>query len=139
MVIQRIQSVYLLLVAILMGIYSFMDVAMVETAENVKISLSLWNASFISFILSLLVTVLSFITIFKYKHLKLQITLCSINILLIVAQVAVLIGVLMSGVYVSSNMFLANCMPVLAVIFLFLSISAIVKDKKLLSSYNRLR
>lgn len=139
MVIQRIQSVYLLLVAILMGVYSFMDVAMVETTENVKASLSLWNASTVSFILSVLVTILSLITIFKFKHLKLQITLCSINILLIVAQVAVLIGVLMSGVYVSSNMFLANCMPVIAVIFLFLSISAIVKDKKLLSSYDRLR
>lgn len=139
MVIQRIQSVYLLLVTILMGVYSFMDVAMVETVENVKNSLSLWEASTISFILSILVAILSLITIFKFKHLKLQITLCSINILLIVAQVAVLIGVLMSGVYVSSNMFIANCIPVIAVIFLFLSISAIVKDKKLLSSYDRLR
>lgn len=135
--IQRIQSVYMLIVSILMGFYSFVDVAMVETAGNAKESLSLFDVSIISFILGLLVTILTFITIFKYKQLNLQITLCSVNILLIIAQVGVLIGALMQ--FTASNLFIANCMPVVAVIFLFLSITAIRKDKKLLSSYDRIR
>lgn len=140
MVIQRIQSVYLLLVSIIMGIYSFLEVAMVQNHENVNETLSLFNASPISFTLAILIVVLSLLTIFKYKHLKLQITLCCVSILLTLAQLTVLITTLaMSQEYASCNMFLANCMPVIAVILLFLSISAIRRDKKLLSSYDRIR
>ena len=82
MVIQRIQSVYLLIVTILMAIYSFMNVILVQTATIME-KLTLFSASKISFIISLLVAIVSCITIFKYKKMNLQITLSSISILLI--------------------------------------------------------
>ncbi len=138
MVIQRIQSVYLLIVSILMAIYSFMDVVLVQTATSME-KLSLFNAGKIPFILSVLVAVISFLTIFKYKKMNLQITLSSACILLMLTQVVLLVVEVYSMNYSNVEFFICNCMPVLAVIFLGLAIAAIKRDKKILSGYDRLR
>ena len=138
MVIQRIQSVYLLIVTILMAIYSFMNVVLVQSAVIME-KLSLFSASKISFILSLLVAVVSCITIFKYKKMNLQITLSSINILLIITQVVMLVIEVLSKDYVTVEFFICNCIPVISVVFLILTIAAIRRDKKILSSYDRIR
>lgn len=139
MVIQRIQSVYLLIVTILMAIYSFMDVVLVQSGTGAMEKLALFNASTISFILSLLVTLLSLITIFKYKQLNLQIALCVIGILLTATQFAVLLIEMLSQNLVTVQFFICNCMPVAAIILFILSIAAIRRDKKILSSYDRIR
>lgn len=140
MVIQRIQSVYLLIVAILMTVYSFLDVVLVQSvATGTMEKLSLFNASAISFTLSALVAVLSFITIFKYKQLNLQIALCTVSILLTLTQLSVLIIELMSQELESVELFICNCMPVVAIVFLVLSIAGIKRDKKILSNYDRIR
>lgn len=138
MVIQRIQSVYLLIVTILMAVYSFLDVAFVQSGTVIS-RLSLFQASAISFTLSALVTVLSFVTIFKYKQLSLQIALCSIGILLILTQVVVLIVELVAQEFVTLDLTIYNCMPIVSIVFLVLSILAIKRDKKILSSYDRIR
>lgn len=138
MVIQRIQSVYLLIVTILMAVYSFLDVAFVQSGTVIS-RLSLFQASAISFTLSALVTVLSFVTIFKYKQLSLQIALCSIGILLILTQVVVLIAELVAQEFVTLDLTIYNCMPIVSIVFLVLSILAIKRDKKILSSYDRIR
>lgn len=138
MVIQRIQSVYLLIVTILMAIYSFMNVVLVQSAVIME-KLSLFSASKISFILSLLVAVVSCITIFKYKKMNLQITLSSINILLIITQVVLLVVEVLSKSYIAVEFFICNCIPVISVLFLVLSIAAIKRDKKILSGYDRIR
>ena len=127
MVIQRIQSVYLLLVTILMAIYSFSDVVLVKTIAE-------------SFILSLLVTLLSFVTILKFKSMKLQIALCSVNIMLVLTQLVVMVVDALGLTTVQFDQFLlSNSLPLLSVVFLVLSISSIKRDMKLLSSYDRLR
>lgn len=139
MVIQRIQSVYLLLVAILMAVYSFMNVVLVQSSVNPMEKLSLFDASTVSFMLSLLVAVLSAVTIFKYKKLNLQITLCSCNIILILGQLTVLVLEVIAKNYISVEFFISNTMPVISIILLALSIAGIRRDKKILGSYDRIR
>ncbi|MBQ1986996.1 MAG: DUF4293 domain-containing protein [Muribaculaceae bacterium] len=139
MVIQRIQSVYLLLVAILMAVYSFMNVVLVQSSVNPMEKLSLFDASTVSFMLSLLVAVLSAVTIFKYKKLNLQITLCSCNIILILGQLTVLVLEVIAKNYISIEFFISNTMPVISIILLALSIAGIRRDKKILGSYDRIR
>ncbi len=138
MVIQRIQSVYLLIVTILMAIYSFMEVVLIQTATLME-KLSLFSASKISFLLSLLVAVISCITIFKYKKMNLQITMSSISILLIITQVILLVVEVLSKNYISVEFFICNCIPIVSIVLLILTITAIRRDKKILSSYDRIR
>ena len=140
MVIQRIQSVYLLIASILMACYSFMDVILVKTVTATLEKISLFDVSVVSFMLSLLVAVLSLVTIFKYKALKLQLGLCFINILLTMTQVSLLVvAALNYKVALLDEFLIQNCMPVMSIVFIGLAIAAIKRDKKLLSSYDRLR
>ena len=139
MVIQRIQSVYLLLVTILMAIYSFSDVVLVKTIAESFEKIRLYDLSLVAFILSLLVTLLSFVTILKFKSMKLQIALCSVNIMLVLTQLVVMVEALGLTTAQFDQFLLSNCLPLLSVVFLVLSISSIKRDMKLLSSYDRLR
>lgn len=140
MVIQRIQSVYLLLVTILMAIYSFSDVVLVKTIAESFEKIRLYDLSLVAFILSLLVTFLSFVTILKFKSMKLQIALCSVNIMLVLTQLVVMVVEALGLTTAQFDQFLlSNCLPLLSVVFLVLSISSIKRDMKLLSSYDRLR
>ncbi len=138
MVIQRIQSVYLLIVTIIMSVYSFLDVAFVQVGTEIT-RLSLFNASAISFTLSALVAVLALITIFKYKQLNLQIVLCSVGILLTLTQIIVLVAELVAQEFDMVDFTMYNCMPIATIVFLILSIVGIKRDKKILSSYDRIR
>ena len=122
MVIQRIQSVYLLIVAILMAVYSFMNVVLVQSATEPVMILTLFSASIISFILSMLVACLSFYTIFKYKKLNLQIALSVSCLLLLIAQIAVLFVEILSKNYVLVEYFVCNCIPLISMIFLSLNV-----------------
>ena len=140
MVIQRIQSVYLLLVTILMAIYSFSDVVLVKTIAESFEKIRLYDLSLVAFILSLLVTLFSFVTILKFKSMKLQIALCSVNIMLVLTQLVVMVVDALGLTTVQFDQFLlSNSLPLLSVVFLVLSISSIKRDMKLLSSYDRLR
>lgn len=140
MVIQRIQSVYLLLVTILMAIYSFSDVVLVKTIAESFEKIRLYDLSLVAFILSLLVTLLSFVTILKFKSMKLQIALCSVNIMLVLTQLVVMVVDALGLTTAQFDQFLlSNSLPLLSVVFLVLSISSIKRDMKLLSSYDRLR
>ena len=140
MVIQRIQSVYLLLVTILMAIYSFSDVVLVKTIAESFEKIRLYDLSLVAFILSLLVTLLSFVTILKFKSMKLQIALCSVNIMLVLTQLVLMVVDALGLTTVQFDQFLlSNSLPLLSVVFLVLSISSIKRDMKLLSSYDRLR
>ncbi len=139
MVIQRIQSVYLLFVAILMAIYSFMDVALLKFTQESGEVVALFDASPISFILSLLVACLSLLTIFKYKKMNLQIALSSVGVLLIITQIIVLLVELFVNNDKEVGLFIGNCIPVISIVLLALTIAAIKRDKKILSSYDRIR
>ena len=83
MVIQRWQSVFLLIAAILMGIYSFSPIAAVtvaDTTSEVSMLGSGENGYMWGFFgISLLTTLLALVTIFRYKALKQQKMLCRVG------------------------------------------------------------
>ena len=154
MVIQRWQSVFLLIAALLMAFYAFLPVAGF-TFGGVSYELSLLGISslvldggsaitpatvspeVVSWPLSVLVAVLSLVAIFKFKQMKLQKTLCMACIILTVAVIASLL-VLVNG-WSDLRYYFSNVMPVLAILFYILAIRGITKDQKILSSYDRLR
>ena len=88
MVIQRKQSLFLLIAAILMGIYAFMALLINAKGEVILGGMTFDGIGGVIFILNCLVALLSFVTIFKFKSMRFQKKLCIINILLIIASLA---------------------------------------------------
>ena len=141
MVIQRKQSLFLLIAAILMGCYAFMP-SLIDANGNVILGgVCLHGVSAIPFILNCLVAVLAFVTIFKFKSLGFQRALCAVSILLIIASMATMCGIafLQEDCDLLGSLTYFNVLPVLAIIFLLLAHKGISHDKKLLSDSGRIR
>lgn len=119
MVIQRLQSLYLLISALFISFFAFVE-----------------RAQLPCLILGILVAVLSLITIFKYHNLKQQATLVKI---LIVLNIATVITLLVSPAPHCSNIYSVLCLPIFACLFDILALRGIVKDRNLLSAADRLR
>ncbi len=140
--IQRIQSVYLLLNSIFGGlIFVFY---LWKTEKKVYLldllssnSLLLKSIPFL-FILTLIVP---FVTIFLYKNRQLQIIAGRLTILMNLALLIVFSFLtLTSQKYVSiSEKGVAMFLPILSLILILLANKAIKKDEKLVKSINRLR
>ena len=141
MVIQRKQSLFLLIVAILMGIYAFMPQLINARGEVIMGGMCLEGLESIPFFLNCLIALLSFITIFKFKSLKFQKTLCIINILLILASLATMcsIAFLQEDCDLLGSLTYYNVLPILAIIFLLLAHKGISHDRKLLRGSSRIR
>ncbi len=141
MVIQRKQSLFLLIAAILMGIYAFMPQLINARGEVIMGGMCLEGLESIPFFLNCLIALLSFITIFKFKSLKFQKTLCIINILLILASLATMcsIAFLQEDCDLLGSLTYYNVLPILAIIFLLLAHKGISHDRKLLRGSSRIR
>ena len=125
MVIQRIQSLFLLIAAILMAVFAFI------TANSFEMPLLVG-----------IITFLAVVDIFLYKNLQRQMTVCFVDIIIGLA----LIGAMCYQAYVITgeegkelawNWYLL--LPVVAVIFLMLAHKAMSNDKKKLRDSDRLR
>lgn len=141
MVIQRKQSSFLLITAILMGVYAFMP-SLIDANGNVILGgICLHGVNAIPFILNCLVALLAFVTIFKFKSLGFQKTLSVVCILLIIASIATMCGIafLQKDCDLLGSLTYFNVMPLLAIIFLLLAHKGISHDKKLLSDSGRIR
>jgi hypothetical protein len=150
--IQRIQSLYLLLTTALLIAVLFIPFGVFQTSYGVceytafsiagiagKSALPLWSLP----LLILLSSTLAFSTIFLYKKRSLQIRVSLINSLLISILSMGAAGILFM---VKSDIFLAEfkigvgfALPILALLFNFLAIKAIKKDEKLVKSWDRIR
>ena len=141
MVIQRKQSLFLLIAAILMGIYAFMPQLINARGDVIMGGMCLEGLESIPFFLNCLIALLSFITIFKFKSLKFQKTLCIINILLILASLATMcsIAFLQEDCDLLGSLTYYNVLPILAIIFLLLAHKGIAHDRKLLRGSSRIR
>ncbi|MBQ6648582.1 MAG: DUF4293 family protein [Muribaculaceae bacterium] len=141
MVIQRKQSLFLLIAAILMGIYAFMPQLINARGDVIMGGMCLEGLESIPFFLNCLIALLSFITIFKFKSLKFQKTLCIINILLILASLATMcsIAFLQEDCDLLGSLTYYNVLPILAIIFLLLAHKGISHDRKLLRGSSRIR
>ena len=141
MVIQRKQSLFLLLAAIVMGIYAFMPLLINAKGEVILGGMCYEGIGGVIFIVNCLVALLSFITIFKFKSLRFQKKLCIVNILLIIASLATLCAVafMQKDCDLIGSLTYYNVLPILAIIFLLLAHKGISHDRKLLRGSSRIR
>lgn len=153
--IQRIQTLYLLVVAALLAVTIFTPMAYfsiggeeytltafaVRNAEGVAVQPTLYMG-----ILLAMAGILPLIVIFLYKHRMLQLRLCIVEIVLLVGS-AVMTGIYY---YLSVRFFLQTdlvakgvhagiVLPLVAIVFAVLAIRGIFKDEMLVRSLNRIR
>lgn len=155
--IQRIQSLYLLLAALLMGALFFFPLAnflggtevyklyawgIRTTGENPQ---TIVPAVYMGILLSLAVLV-PLVTIFLFKNRWLQIRLCIVEIILLVGmQIYVALYLYKSWAAISENtahkmaFSLVDIFPLLSILFIYLAFRGIVKDAALIKSLNRIR
>ena len=152
--IQRIQTVYLLIATILMAITIFTPIAQFfdGTQEYTLSAFALKDAAGVTAqstiymgILLALAGVLPFVVIFLFKNRQLQIRLCAAEIVLLVGSLVVM------GIYyyLSARLFesvnglgslkLGMIMPLIAIVFVALATRAIFRDEVLVRSLDRIR
>lgn len=142
MQIQRIQSVFLLLGALIMGLLSFAipigEVILPDT--NVAVVAYIYQFLPTELILNLLTAVLLFVAIFLYRNLPLQIKVTRIAIVLTIVSGAIeayelsCLSTAMNTSWIGSAIMLAG-----ALILSCLALYCINKDKALLASVDRIR
>ena len=149
--IQRIQSVYLLVVSILMVICMCNPVGSIIASTN---EISEFGNLFITlpdgtkdyapwalFVILLVVAVLAFVTIFLFKKRMLQIRLTIFSTILLIGYYITLIAFafLMLPDDSSFSASWSVCLPFVAIILNWLAIRAIGADEALVKAYDRLR
>lgn len=156
--IQRIQTVFLLLTAIVTGLLFFMPVITLnipgETAGQIHV-FQFYTTQYIqsgnppvfieynwfSLVLNVLITGLAFLSVFLYKKRFLQLRLCLVNIILM-AGILILSSVQAYNIAKPDGEWqvnLAFAFPIIGIILTWLALRGIVKDIALLKSYDRIR
>lgn len=156
MVIQRWQSVLLLAAAVMMGCFTFFSLGQVSTTDftfnfsslgftyegngpdysNGETFLSTWYF----FALTLTTTILLLIDIFLYRNLPLQKKICWVNILLIIASIAV--GATLGYTAIEGgtiNWSSQICSPLIALIATLMAWGRIQSDHNKLRAVDRIR
>ncbi|MCU4157993.1 DUF4293 domain-containing protein [Carboxylicivirga sp. A043] len=149
--IQRIQTLYLLLSGLLMASLFFIPLAQIETDTQEVFQFiyrGLTNAEretvTPTLALSILLTVatlVSFISIFMFKKRTLQIRLCGINLALLLGSTGMIyyLGSHLADETAVVNYSITTAFPIIALILTFLALRAIGKDIALLKSMDRIR
>lgn len=135
--IQRIQTLYLFLSAIIMGGLSFLFYLWINT-DGTKIY-ALDNYLYLGLFLGS--ALLSLVTIFSYKNRKFQFVLGRLNIILnfILLGVFVYQSLNLSGETNVSEKGIGMLLPIFSIVCLALANKAIKKDEDLVKSVDRLR
>ncbi|MBO5234818.1 MAG: DUF4293 domain-containing protein [Alistipes sp.] len=152
--IQRIQTLYLLIATALMAVTIFTPMAQFfdGTQEYTLTAFALKDAAGVTAqptiymgILLALAGVLPFIVIFLFKNRQLQIRLCAAEIVLLVGSLVVM-GIyyylsarLFDSVNGLGNLKLGVIMPLLSIVFVALATRAIFRDEVLVRSLDRIR
>lgn len=150
--IQRIQSIFLLLAAILMAVTVFIPLVSLSDGKS-EYSLFSWGIDSLNggtaymtwgvLTFTVLGILLPLVNIFLYKKRKLQIKICSITILIIVAFYGTLYAYLYSLMAKNSlslhGVQLGIILPAIALILVVLASVNIKKDERLIQSLNRIR
>lgn len=149
MVIQRIQSVYLLIAAILMAVFAFFPALTFELGgrefvygalEAGKVGVTHIDPLMLTLII--LIVFLTLVDIFLFKNLQRQMTVCFVTIIIGLAML-VSIGVQAflvggrEGITLQWQWHLL--LPVLSIIFLMMAHKAMSNDKRKLRDADRLR
>jgi len=156
LMIQRIQSIFLLTAGILTGSLFFFNMAEMADMEdlyrlnwqgifqvNADGTMEMMIPGWALSILTILTTAISLITIFLFKKRMIQIRLCAINMGLQLGLSGMIYYLAKSGAKelgateVSFNWPLV--MPLIAIVFTYLALRNIGKDEALVRSLNRIR
>lgn len=152
--VQRIQTIYLLITAILMAVTVFSPLAnfMMENTDNgfiyytwavESLDGNIFSRTWGVIVFTVLCAVLPFLNIFLFKNRKLQIKIGNVTSLLILF-LYVTIGVYAFSIMGENGLVLSNVkygiiLPVIALIFNTMGVLQIRKDEKLVQSLNRIR
>ena len=149
MVIQRIQSVYLLIAIILMAVFAFFPALSFQVGDRSFVygaleagKVGATHIDPLMLMLVVLITLLALIDIFLYKNLQRQMTVCFVDIIIGLAMlVAIGIQAYLFGTResVTMNWQWTLLLPVLSVIFLMMAHKSMSSDKKKLRDADRLR
>ncbi|MGL5787359.1 MAG: DUF4293 domain-containing protein [Bacteroidales bacterium] len=151
--IQRIQTLYLLAIAVLAGVMNFLTLSAFKAGEAVyeleSFGLSstgdqkeIIYSTFALFAILSVISVLSAGTIFLYKKRILQIRLCLFNMILAVgfyAAFAFYVFVIGNKFGASFSLKIPVVFPLICIILDWLAIRSIGADEALVRSYDRLR
>lgn len=154
--IQRIQTVYLLLIVIISGFIMFTPVAdLISHATNLNYLVDFKGISLIKptgntlesntwglITITAVVPIIALITIFSYKNRVKQIRLSVINMIFMVGYYLVLLSYLWPAcvrLQADWHLHIAAVLPIINLILNFLAIGAIGKDENLVKSLDRLR
>lgn len=151
--IQRIQSLYLLLATAFMSLTLFMPIATFvvdgQTYELTAFSLTCGEISQSTIWLGIILaiaTALPLITIFLFKKRTLQIRLCAVEVVLLIGSLVLvalyywLTSRLFEGLVIDHRQFgWAAPMPIVALVLSYLASRAIFKDEVLVRSLDRIR
>ena len=133
--IQRIQSIYLLLAAIATGVLVFLFP--LYTIDQMQ-HMILQDPTFT--VLAVLSTLVSLFSIFRYRNRKQQVVSGRINIIINFVLFGFILFVYFNNYNPeTSSLGLGAFMPLVAVIFIVLANRAIMKDEALVRSADRLR
>lgn len=152
--IQRIQTVFLLLSLLSMGLLFFFPYANLEQKDSVIVEFSIKGAELTKdnekldynvlplTIIVVLSCCITFITILLFKKRMIQIRLSFLNIILQLGTAGMMYYFVYSANKSFGESFSVNVMlvlPLVAAIFSFLAIRAIAKDEALVRSIDRIR
>ncbi len=140
--IQRIQSIYLLLAAICMLL---MFTAPIETLQAVPTNLEVKGYNLLWFIQALIILTAAILvlSIFQFKNRNLQKRFCFGAIILVgITFFAAFFGAAASSTTIKVVAVVYKwglSLPLISIVFIFLALSGINKDEKLIRSADRLR
>ena len=136
--IQRIQSIYLLVAAIIMGALPFVFPLETDSSNNKQVFFTDHLTDMLLFFSS---AALSLITIFLFKNRQLQFVLGRLNIILnlILLGLFVYHSLSVSGGVATPEKGIGMFLPIFSIVFLVLANKAIKKDEDLVKSVDRLR
>lgn len=134
--IQRIQSIFLFLAAIVSGVFSNLFDLWKSGAEWMQA-----NDYTVIYALFIASGILAFINIFFYGNRKRQMLFNIINIFLNIVLVGLLVYQLynLPGDGLSSEKGIGLFLPILSILLLWLANRGIIKDEKLVKSVDRIR
>ena len=136
--IQRIQTIYLLIAFTIMGVLPFIFPLETDTSGSKPV---FFTDQMVDLVLFLGSALLSIITIFLFKNRQLQFVLGRLNIILnlILLGLFVYHALSISGEGAPSEKGIGMFLPIFSIVFLVLANKAIKKDEDLVKSVDRLR
>jgi hypothetical protein len=142
--IQRIQTVYLLLASLISGVLIFVFNLWKSIEKNIFALDLIDNESYILKlipVLFLISAILAFLAVFLFNNRKLQFVIGRLTILVNLILLGVLINVSLTlpGEAAVSEKGIGMFIPILAILLLVLANKAIKKDEDLVKSVDRLR